>query len=177
MVGKPAVFCLATQAATTKLGPPAVLPSISPWERFRGEHPDTSDAMQSVSSGSSTRRLMRFRNRTQFSKPSASEISCRSLAVTITLGAPAATHALMIRRSRSSIAACWIGHWRAFGCCAVPGPIKTTVAVFVQPNPDKRRSFHKKLSAKAEVKEFKPLQPEATKQLSLQFWKAERLRR
>jgi DNA polymerase III subunit delta len=30
----------------------------------------------------------------------------------------------------------------------------SSVVVFIQPNPDKRRSFYKKLSAKAEVKEF-----------------------
>jgi len=38
----------------------------------------------------------------------------------------------------------------------------TSVVVFVQPNPDKRRSFYKKLVTKAEVKEFAPLN---TKQL------------
>lgn len=35
---------------------------------------------------------------------------------------------------------------------------ETTVAVFVQPNPDKRKSFYKKLAAKAELKEFHLLQ-------------------
>jgi len=34
----------------------------------------------------------------------------------------------------------------------------TSVVVFVQPEPDKRRSFYKKLVAKAEVKEFMPMQ-------------------
>jgi len=37
----------------------------------------------------------------------------------------------------------------------------TSVVVFVQPNPDKRRSFYKKLAKKAEVKEFFPLQGKA----------------
>jgi DNA polymerase-3 subunit delta len=35
---------------------------------------------------------------------------------------------------------------------------ETSVVVFLQPNPDKRRSFYKKLAAKAEVKEFNVLQ-------------------
>ena len=34
----------------------------------------------------------------------------------------------------------------------------TSVVVFVQPNPDKRRSFYKKLMSEADVKEFSPLQ-------------------
>jgi DNA polymerase III subunit delta len=37
----------------------------------------------------------------------------------------------------------------------------TSVVVFVQSNPDKRKSFYKKLCAKAEVKEFNPLAGQA----------------
>jgi DNA polymerase-3 subunit delta len=38
---------------------------------------------------------------------------------------------------------------------------ETSVVVFVQPNPDRRKSFYKKLAGKAEVKEFAPLQGQA----------------
>jgi len=48
---------------------------------------------------------------------------------------------------------------------------ETSVVVFVQSNPDKRKSFYKKLTAKAEVKEFLPLSGQA-----LSTWIQKRVR-